>query len=29
MDSGKIVLEGDASSMAKDPRVSEAYLGGG
>jgi branched-chain amino acid transport system ATP-binding protein len=28
MDSGRIVLEGDASSMAKDPRVSAAYLGG-
>ncbi|HEY9224926.1 MAG TPA: ABC transporter ATP-binding protein [Variovorax sp.] len=28
MDSGRIVLEGDAASMAKDPRVSAAYLGG-
>lgn len=28
MDSGRIVLQGDAASMAKDPRVSAAYLGG-
>ena len=28
MDSGRIVLEGDAASMAKDPRVGAAYLGG-
>lgn len=28
MDSGRIVLSGDAATMATDPRVSAAYLGG-
>jgi branched-chain amino acid transport system ATP-binding protein len=25
---GKVVIEGDAQALAKDPRVAEAYLGG-
>jgi len=29
MQTGEIVLSGDAASLAKDPAVKEAYLGGG